>query len=131
VNLHANATTILKQRECIQESDKPVKDLAEEMGVSETTVRRWNKRDHVPDRSSQPHELQTTLSPAEQATVVELCKILLLSVVDLSCVVREFINPDCSRSNLIRLLRRFDVTPLRNLLPEDGTNDEPPKSFKE
>jgi len=52
VNLHANATTTPKQREYIQESDKPVKDLAEELSVSETTVRRWKKRDHVRDRSS-------------------------------------------------------------------------------
>ena len=87
--------------------------LAEEPGVSETTVRRWKKRDRVHDRLSQPHELQTTLSPEQGAIVVELRKTLLLSADDLLCVVHEFIKPDGSRSSLIRLLRRYDLTPLR------------------
>ena len=131
IDLHANATTTPKQRKYIQESDRSVKELAEELGVSETTVRRWRKRDHVHDRSSQPHDLQTTLSPEEEVIVVELRKTLLLSVDDLLCVVHEFINPECSRSSLIRLLRRYDLTPLRDLMPKDGTEDEAPKSFKD
>jgi hypothetical protein len=98
--------------------------------VSETTVRRWKNGDHVDDRSSQPQDLQTTLSPEQEVIVVELRKTLLLSVDDLLCVVREFINRDCSRSSLTRLLRRYDVKPLRDLMPKDGTDDEPPKSFK-
>jgi hypothetical protein len=40
LNLHANATTTPKVRAYIQRSKKPVADLATELGVSQTTIRR-------------------------------------------------------------------------------------------
>jgi hypothetical protein len=47
LGLHANATTTPKVRGYIQRSTKPVAELATELGVSETTIRRWRGRTTV------------------------------------------------------------------------------------
>ncbi len=64
IRLHANATTTPKTRHYIQASNQSVRQLADELGVSEDTIRRWKRRDGVADGSHTPHRLQTTLTPA-------------------------------------------------------------------
>jgi hypothetical protein len=58
--------------------------------------------------------LQTTLAPAQEAVAIALRKTLLVSLDDLLAVVREFLNPDVSRSGLDRCLRRHGVGNLRD-----------------
>ena len=106
IRLHANAITTPKIRQYIQASHQPVPQLADELGVSEDTIRRWRGRDGVADGSHTPHRLQTTLTPAQEAVVVELRKTLLLPLDDLLAVPHEFIHPEVSRSGLDRCLRR-------------------------
>ena len=89
--------------------------MAERYGISEQTVWKWRKRDSVHDRSHTAHRLQTTLTPAQEAVAVALRKTLLVSLDDLLAVVREFVNPDVSRSGLDRCLRRECVGSLRDL----------------
>ena len=72
-------------------------------------------RDSVHDRSHTPHRLQTTLTPAQEAVAVFLRKTLLVSLDDLLAVVREFLNPEVSRSGLDRCLRRHRVGNLPDL----------------
>ena len=76
---------------------------------------KWRKRDSVQDRSHTAHRLQTTLTPAQETVAVALRKTLLVSLDDLLAVVREFLNPDVSRSGLDRCLRRHGVGNLRDL----------------
>jgi hypothetical protein len=76
-------------------------------------------RDSVHDRSHTPHRLQTTLTPAQEAVAVVLRKTLLVSIDDLLAVVREFLNPEVSRSGLDRCLRRHGVGNLRDLQAKD------------
>ena len=64
--LHANATTTPKTRSYIQRSKKPVSELAGELGVSETTIRRWRGRATVADRSHRPKRLATSLSVSKR-----------------------------------------------------------------
>ena len=64
VKLHANAATTPKMRAYIQASGRPVAVLVRELGISETTVRRWKKRQDVTDRASTPHTLATGFSTA-------------------------------------------------------------------
>ncbi|MCB1797152.1 MAG: HTH domain-containing protein, partial [Candidatus Competibacteraceae bacterium] len=64
--MHANATTTPKQRTYIQRSSHPAAELAEELGVSETTIRRWRARDTVQGRLHTPHRLVTTLNPLQE-----------------------------------------------------------------
>ncbi|GAA4885328.1 hypothetical protein GCM10023333_18550 [Ferrimonas pelagia] len=78
IKLHANATTTPKIRKLIQESLKPVAVLAREVGIAESTVRRWKNRKTVNDGSHTKHNLGTTLTKAQEFIVVELRKTLLL-----------------------------------------------------
>ena len=115
INLHSQAVTTPKTRAEIQASDEPARVLARRYGTTEQTVWKWRKRDSVNDRSHMAHRLQTTLTPAQEAVAVALRKTLLVSLDDLRAVVREFLNPDVSRSGLDRCLRRHGVGNLRDL----------------
>lgn len=115
IHLHKQATTTPRVRAAIQASDEPGPVLAERFGVTPQTIYKWRKRDSVHDRSHTPHRLQTTLTPAQEAVAVALRKTLLVSLDDLLAVVREFLNPEVSRSGLDRCLRRHGVGNLRDL----------------
>ena len=117
ISLHKQATTTPKIRAAIQASNEPAWMVAERYGISEQTVWKWRKRDSVHDRSHTAHRLQTTLTPAQEAVAVALRKSLLLPLDDLLSVVREFLNPEVSRSGLDRCLRRHGVGNLRDLRP--------------
>ena len=121
IRLHKNATTTPARRAYIQSSKASVADLAEELGVTEDTIRRWKGRDTVEDLPHTAHHLQTTLSKAQEAIVVELRKMLLLPLDDLLTVTREFIHPGVSRSGLDRCLRRHGVGNLKALQPPRET----------
>ena len=118
ISLHKQATTTPKVRAAIQASDEPAWVLAERYGISEQTVWKWRKRDGVHDLSHTPHRLQTTLTPAQEAVAVALRTTLLLPLDDLLAVVREFLNPNVSRSGLDRCLRRHGASRLQDLKPK-------------
>ncbi len=110
--------------------------LAEQYNVTAQTIRKWQKREDVVDRSHRPHRLQTTLSPSQEAIVVALREALLLPLDDLLVVTREFIHSKASRSALHRLLKREGLSNLRKLIAEregDGDEADKPeqKSFKD
>jgi len=128
IHLHKQATTTPKVRAAIQASAEPASTLAERFGTTEQTVYKWRHRDSVHDRSHTPHRLQTTLTPAQEAVAVVLRKTLLVSIDDLLAVVREFLNPDVSRSGLDRCLRRHGVGNLRDLQAKDPRPQH--KAFK-
>jgi hypothetical protein len=101
-HLHKQATTTPKVRAAIQASTEPASALAERFGTTEQTIYKWKHRDTV--HSHTPHRLQTTLTPAQVAVAVVLRKTLLMLIDDLLAVVREFLNPEVSRSGLDRCL---------------------------
>ena len=119
IHLHKQATTTPKVRAAIQASGDAGTALAERFGVTAQTIYKWRKRDSVEDRSHTPHRLQTTLTPAQEAVAVALRKTLLVSLDDLLAVVREFLNPNASRSGLDRCLRRHGVGNLRDLTAKE------------
>jgi transposase InsO family protein len=118
ISLHKQATTTPRIRAAIQVSDEPAWVLAAHYGISEQTVWTWRKRDGVHDLSHTPHRLQTTLTPAQEAVAVALRTSLLLPLDDLLVVVREFLNPNVSRSGLDRCLRRHGASRLQDLKPK-------------
>jgi transposase InsO family protein len=130
IRLHANATTTPKTRAYIQASAQSDRALAQELGISVSTVRHWRARDDVQDRSHTRHNLLTTLSPAQEAIVVELRRTLRLPLDDLLAVVREFIHPGASRSGLDRCLRRHGVSRLADLDPVARSDALKAKPFK-
>src|SRR4051794_20490454 len=110
LNLHANATTTPKVRAYIQRSKKAVAELADELGVSETTIRRWRGRTTVGDRSHRPHRLTTNLSAMEETLVCELRTALQLPLDDIVEVMRRCINGSLSRSAIHRCLQRHGIS---------------------
>ena len=54
IKLHANATTTPRIRRYLQQSDKSDRELATDLGISVTTVRRWRNRDRVSDNHTTP-----------------------------------------------------------------------------
>ena len=110
LKLHANATTTPRVRAYIQSSTASVAALAAELGVSETTIRRWRGRASVADRSHTPHRLAISLSPLEEQLVVELRQSLWLPLDDIVEVMHRCLNPDLSRSAIHRCLKRHGVS---------------------
>jgi transposase InsO family protein len=106
ITLHKNATTTPAIRAAIQQASGSDYELARHFRVSRDTIRKWRKRDTVADGSHTAHRLQTTLNAAQEELVIYLRTQLLLPLDDLLAVVREFIEPEMSRSALDRLLRR-------------------------
>lgn len=109
LNLHANATTTPKVRAYIQRSKKKIAELASELGVSQTTIRRWRTRTTVSDRSHTPKKLTTSLSLMEEALVCELRTRLQLPLDDIVEVMRRCVNCKLSRSAIHRCLKRHGL----------------------
>jgi len=110
VKLHANATTTPRIRAYIQSSSAPVAALAKELGVNESTIRRWRSRDTVTDRSHCPKTLTTSLSDIEERLVCELRTELALSLDDIVEVMHRCANPALSRSAIHRALKRNGIS---------------------
>ena len=133
--VHAQARTTPRTRGEIKASLAPLVELAERYNISRATAAKWKGRETPHDLSHRPHKLCTTLAPAQEAIVVELRCLTLLPLDDLLVVVREFINPDVSRSGLDRCLRRHGVANLRELQAQAradaGEAQAPAKTFKD
>lgn len=119
VRLHKRARTTPAIRAEIQAAPAHISsaELATRFGVTVPTIIKWRNRDTVEDGSHTAHALQTRLLPAQEVIAVELRKTLKLGLDDLLVVVREFLNPQVSRSGLDRCLRRHGVGSLRDLEP--------------
>ena len=105
--VHPLARTTPRTRAEIKASSGSLAAVAERYNITVATARKWKGREDAQDRSHRPHKLSTTLSPAQELLAVELRRTLLLPLDDLLAVVREFINPQASRSGLDRCLRRM------------------------
>ena len=110
LRLHANATTTPRTRAYIQKSTAAVAALAQELGVSEKTIRRWRARASVTDRSHTPHRLAISLSALEERMVIELRTSLDLPLDDIVEVMRRCLNPKLSRSAIHRCLKRLGIS---------------------
>jgi len=110
VRLHKSARTTPGVREEIRRSSEPVSVLSERYNVSRPTIYKWKRRESPLDASHTPHRLRTSLTPAQEAVVVELRRLLNLSLDDLVAVVHEFIHPTVLRSSVHRCLKRHGVS---------------------
>jgi len=118
ITLHRNARTTPAVRAQIAASTDSAASLAQRFGVTQATVYKWKARTRFQDRSHTAHRLQSTLTPAQEALVVELRKTLWLPLDDLLAISREFICERTTRLGLDRCLRRHGVGNLRALKPQ-------------
>ena len=119
VNLHANATTTPKLRAYIQQSSTTVSELATELGVTKTTIRRWKNRGDVTDRSHTRHNPGQSTNPTEELLITSLRRDAGLSLDDIVEVMQRCVNKRLSRSAIYRCLRRHDLSS-RPVPPEPG-----------
>ena len=129
--VHPQARTTPRTRQEIHSSKAPLTELADRYNITLATTRKWKGREDMQDRSHRPHTLSTTLSPAQEALVIELRRTLLLPLDDLVAVTREFINPGVSRSGMDRCLRRHGVNVLKGLIPAVVGQEAVKKTFKD
>lgn len=130
--VHPQARTTPRVRAEIKASEAALTELAARYNITVATARKWKAREDVQDLTHRPHKLSTILTPAQEAIVVELRRMVLLPLDDLLVVVREFINPAVSRSGLDRCLRRHGVASLKQLQAEEaGVTETSPKTFKD
>ena len=123
IHLHKNATTTPAHRAFIQNNPNlSVAQLAEKIGVSKTTVRRWRKRSSVFDRPHTPNCINKALTPMDEVKIV-LCRLATRAGLDdLHKIVESFLGIDCSRASLNRCLKRYHISrlpALRHAVPYD------------
>jgi len=113
IHLHKNATTTPAHRAFIQNHPNlSVAHLAEKIGVSMTTVRRWRKRSSVFDLPHTPNRVNKVLSPVDEVKII-LCRLATRAGLDdLHKIVESFLGIDCSRASLNRCLKRYYISKL-------------------
>ncbi len=110
-SLHGSARTTPRVRAELQASKETTSTLAQRYGLSRTTVAKWRTRtttDDLPMGPTAPHS--TTLTPAEEAMVVEFRHRTLLPLDDVLGCLRDSI-PKLSRSSLHRWHRQLGGWP--------------------
>lgn len=105
IKLHANATTTPRVRRYLQQSDKSDRELAKELGISVTTVRRWRNREQTGDRHTTPHVVHKVMRPAQVTLVNALRDTLHAPLDELLFMVNEGLGITVSRATLNRYLR--------------------------
>lgn len=104
IKLHANATTTPRIRKYLQESDKSDRELALELGISVTTVRRWRNREQTADRSTTPGVVHKAMRQEQVVLINALREILRAPLDDLLFMVVEGLGISLSRATLSRYL---------------------------
>ena len=112
MQVHSNSKTNPFLRERIRTSSKSCRQLAEELGVSVSTIHRWKHRDQVHDRSSRPRRVRNSLGPDCVAVALALRKRCLSLDECLAALQPEF--PHVTRASLYRLYGRSGVGRLRS-----------------
>ncbi|BBQ82822.1 TPA: XRE family transcriptional regulator [Kluyvera ascorbata] len=104
IKLHANATTTPRIRKYLQDSTKSDRELALELGISVTTVRRWRNREQTADRSTAPSVVHKVMRQEQIVLINVLRHILQAPLDDLLFIVVEGLGIPLSRATLSRYL---------------------------
>jgi transcriptional regulator with XRE-family HTH domain len=105
IKLHANATTTPRVRRYLQQSDKSDRELAKELGISVTTVRRWRNREQTGDRLTTPNVIHKVMRQEQVALVNVLRDTLQAPLDELLFMVNDGLGIPVSRATLNRYLR--------------------------
>lgn len=116
IHLHKNAKTTPAQRAFIQNNKHvPTSLLAEKLGVSQTTVRKWKKRSTVFDKPHRPRKIVTALTKDHEVILILIRLFLRSSLDDLLNLAHTVLGVNCSRATLNRFLSRYGISRLKHL----------------
>ncbi|PJD07737.1 hypothetical protein B9Q20_07570 [Enterobacter mori] len=105
IKLHANATTTPRIRRYLQKSDKSDRELAVELGISVTTVRRWRNREQVSDNQTTPKVIHKAMRQEQVALVNALRDVSGAPLDELLQMVNDVLGIPVSRATLNRYLK--------------------------
>lgn len=105
IKLHANATTTPRVRRYLQQSDKSDRELALELGISVTTVRRWRNREQVSDNHTTPKVIHKAMRQEQVALINALRDTTGAPLDELLLLVNEGLGINVSRATLNRYLK--------------------------
>lgn len=105
IKLHANATTTPRIRRYLQQSDKSDRELATELGISVTTVRRWRNREQVSDNHTTPKVIHKAMRQEQVLWVNHLRDTTGAPLDELLLLVNEGLGIAVSRATLNRYLK--------------------------
>jgi transposase InsO family protein len=124
--LHGSAKTTHVVRAAIQRSKASIKELAGRYDLNPKTVTKWKKRAFVHDAPMGPKAPHSTVLNAEEETLsVALRKHTLLPLDDCLYALQATI-PRLTRSSLLRLFQRHDISRLPEIEGDTGRK----KAFK-
>ena len=109
IKLHANATTTPRVRRYLQQSDKSDRELAKELGISVSTVRRWRVRQDVEDQKSTPKNIHKVMRQEQINLALWLRTHFVLPLDELVTYVNDGIGQTISRASLDRMLKKGDM----------------------
>lgn len=69
---HSNAVTNIQIRNLLSKSKLSVKKLSNLYDISEKTVKKWQNREQLTDKSSRPANISYSLTEIEQLIVINL-----------------------------------------------------------
>lgn len=105
IKLHANATTTPRTRRYLQQSDKSDRELALELGISVTTVRRWRKREQISDNHTTPKVIHKAMRQEQVSLINALRDATGAPLDELLLLVNEGLGISVSRATLNRYLK--------------------------
>lgn len=109
IKLHSNASTTPRTRKYIRNSTKSDAKLANELGISPDTVKKWRSRNDFLDKSHRPNVIHRRLTFEQEWLIVYLRTRLTLSLDELLEVSKLTVNRDLSRAVLNRCLKKYSV----------------------
>lgn len=121
---HSNATTNVRLRKEIKESNGTYLEISERFGVSENTVKKWKNRERFEDKSSKPNTIYYSLSEIEMLIAVELRTATWWALDEITEAIKPE-EPEKIRSAVYRTFVREGI----NKVPEK--EKEKAKKFKE
>ena len=124
---HSNATTNVRLRSQINGSEKSIKALYDQYGVSRWTVSKWKKRTEFQDKSSRPKTIKYSLSEFEQQLAISMRRSAWISLDEIA----EMINPEEPEKIRSALYRTFVREGINTVPKEQKEKGQKAKKFKE
>jgi transposase-like protein len=121
---HANATTNVRLRTEISNSNATNLELSNKYGVSKNTINKWKNRTEFTDKSSKPYHIKYSLSDLEMLISIELRTLTWWSLDEITEAVNP-LEPEKIRSAVYRTFVREGI----NKVPKK--EKEKAKKFKE